>query len=81
MSPADDDLHHLQPSKSDMGLDRLVQGAHSWRKRVQISIYNLGFGIGGGGWNEHNCMYVPSTLPNIDDCFHDFFHNGHNGGP
>jgi hypothetical protein len=24
MSPADDDLRHLQPSKSDMGLDPLV---------------------------------------------------------
>jgi hypothetical protein len=25
MSPADDDLHHLQPSKSNMGLDPLVR--------------------------------------------------------
>ncbi len=28
---------------------------------------------GGRGEIEHNCMYLPSTLPKIDDSFNDSF--------
>ncbi len=51
-------------------------------KEFKFLFITLGFWIGGGGGgNEHNCMYLPNTLPKIDDCFHDFVHNGHMENP